>query len=288
MLAALRVAPDGQQFLDNQRADALPHGAYSSRIRVARTSRGRAPRAIAARRQRVGHQHLASRRRPETTSAGWPRNIGAAESRSSSGSAQGMLSISKMKPDSSNAGKNAAISAAWLADELVPGHASRSTVPAAAWRARNADDTTSSTGIEPRNGHVEDQHRRGHRQAPSPPSPAGNRESACRAGTPATPTGVAIRASIVPRSHSRATTSAVSSVPIKVMMMATEPGIRKFWLRSLGLNQYRGSVDDQAARSPRHSRSDRRNASCSSQLAPHALDVVRAPARRCSGRCRRP
>ena len=38
--------------------------------------------------------------------------------------------------------------------------------------------------------------------------------------------GVDITASIVPRSHSRATTSAVSNVPINVMMIAIAPGIR--------------------------------------------------------------
>jgi hypothetical protein len=40
-------------------------------------------------------------------------------------------------------------------------------------------------------------------------------------------TGVAISASMVPRSHSRATTSAVSSVPTSAITMATEPGTRK-------------------------------------------------------------
>ncbi len=40
-------------------------------------------------------------------------------------------------------------------------------------------------------------------------------------------TGVAIIASMVPRSHSRATTSAVSSVPISAMTIAIEPGTRK-------------------------------------------------------------
>lgn len=37
-------------------------------------------------------------------------------------------------------------------------------------------------------------------------------------------TGVVKSASIVPRSHSLATTSAVSSMPISVIVMATEPG----------------------------------------------------------------
>ena len=40
------------------------------------------------------------------------------------------------------------------------------------------------------------------------------------------PIGVASSASIVPRSHSRATTSEVSSVPIRVRTIATAPGKR--------------------------------------------------------------
>ena len=38
--------------------------------------------------------------------------------------------------------------------------------------------------------------------------------------------GVASKASIVPRSHSRAITSAVNNAPIMVRMMAIEPGTR--------------------------------------------------------------
>ncbi len=53
--------------------------------------------------------------------------------------------------------------------------------------------------------------------------------------------GVDINASIVPRSHSRATTSAVSSVPINVMMIAIAPGIRNRRLLISGLNQKRAS-----------------------------------------------
>ena len=60
--------------------------------------------------------------------------------------------------------------------------------------------------------------------------------------------GVDITASIVPRSHSRATTSAVSSVPINVMMIAMAPGIRKWRLLISGLNQNRGANRDRAAR----------------------------------------
>ena len=51
--------------------------------------------------------------------------------------------------------------------------------------------------------------------------------------------GVAISASMVPRSHSRATTSDVSSVPVRAITMAIEPGTRKKRLDSSGLNQKR-------------------------------------------------
>ena len=55
------------------------------------------------------------------------------------------------------------------------------------------------------------------------------------------PAGVDMTASIVPRSHSRATTSAVSNVPIMVMTIAMAPGIRKRLVSISGLNQKRGS-----------------------------------------------
>ena len=55
--------------------------------------------------------------------------------------------------------------------------------------------------------------------------------------------GVASSASMVPRSHSRATTSAVSSDPIIIRISAMEPGTRKRRLSSSGLNQTRGSVE---------------------------------------------
>ena len=55
-------------------------------------------------------------------------------------------------------------------------------------------------------------------------------------------TGVAITASMVPRSHSRAMTRDVSRVPTSVMTMAMEPGTRKKRLVSSGLNQKRCST----------------------------------------------
>ena len=53
-------------------------------------------------------------------------------------------------------------------------------------------------------------------------------------------TRVTINASIVPRSHSRAITSAVSSAPLKVMIIAMRPGTRKSRLFTAGLNRTRG------------------------------------------------
>ncbi len=55
-------------------------------------------------------------------------------------------------------------------------------------------------------------------------------------------TGVAMSASMVPRSHSRATTMAVSRAPIRVMMTAIRPGTRKFLLLTSGLNQILSSM----------------------------------------------
>jgi hypothetical protein len=49
--------------------------------------------------------------------------------------------------------------------------------------------------------------------------------------------GETMIASMVPRSHSRATTRAVSSAPIMVMTMAIRPGTMKLALRISGLNQ---------------------------------------------------
>ena len=53
----------------------------------------------------------------------------------------------------------------------------------------------------------------------------------------ATEAGVDSTASIVPRSHSRATTSAVSMVPMMVMTMAMAPGTSARRLSSSALNQ---------------------------------------------------
>ena len=53
------------------------------------------------------------------------------------------------------------------------------------------------------------------------------------------PTGVANSASMVPRSHSRDTTSAVSKEPIIISISEIEPGTRKRRLSSSGLNQNR-------------------------------------------------
>ena len=71
-------------------------------------------------------------------------------------------------------------------------------------------------------------------------------------------TGVAIIASMVPRSHSRATTSDVSSVPTSVMTMAIEPGTRKIAARQLGIEPE--ALLDRDRRQPFAMLSDRRSA----------------------------
>ncbi len=53
----------------------------------------------------------------------------------------------------------------------------------------------------------------------------------------ATEAGVESTASMVPRSHSRATTSAVNMVPIMVMTMAMAPGTSERRLSNSALNQ---------------------------------------------------
>ncbi len=78
----------------------------------------------------------------------------------------------------------------------------------------------------------------------------------------------------MPRSHSRATTSDVNSVPIKVSTIATAPGSRAYWLFSSGLNQMRGSVDDRrGGLGPVHQRVSG-GGFLLEPVRPQALDVV--------------
>ena len=56
--------------------------------------------------------------------------------------------------------------------------------------------------------------------------------------------------------------------------MAIEPGIRKFWLSSSGLNQYARLDRDQRARPRPAGQLARETASCSQPVAPDALDIV--------------
>ncbi len=63
---------------------------------------------------------------------------------------------------------------------------------------------------------------------------------------------------MVPRSHSRATTSEVSRAPMMVITTAMEPGTRKLRLTSAGLNQarlYRHRHGNPFAREPPPARS---------------------------------
>ena len=59
--------------------------------------------------------------------------------------------------------------------------------------------------------------------------------------------GVAIKASIVPLSHSRASTRPVSIIPVIVSTMTISPGTRYLRLSALSLNQMRGTVAAPAA-----------------------------------------
>ena len=71
---------------------------------------------------------------------------------------------------------------------------------------------------------------------------------------------VTSRASMVPRSHSRVITRAVSRAPIRVMITASTPGTRKSVERICGLNQMRCSSATGACRVR-----PARSACCSSQ-----------------------
>ena len=79
---------------------------------------------------------------------------------------------------------------------------------------------------------------------------------------------------MVPRSHSRATTSDVSSVPIKVRMIATAPGSRAYWLSMSGLNQVRGSVATSGAALGRSTSVVPGGSLLVEPVRPQALDVV--------------
>ena len=150
-----------------------------------------------------------------------------------------MLSISKMNPDKSSAGKNPLISATCAAMNWFFVIAEiKSPCPSAG--IRNEQVRSSSARTEPRSGTS----KRNTAAAEQPSvaiSPSPKYGSSLPTRISRMLAGVDIMASIVPRSHSRATTIAVSSVPIIVITIAIAPGIRNRLLSISGLNQKRGS-----------------------------------------------
>ena len=100
----------------------------------------------------------------------------------------------------------------------------------------NTADSSSSAASEPRIGTPNTN--TASAAAPSVDSmPSTKYGSSLPISISATEAGVDSTASIVPRSHSRATTSAVSMVPMMVMTMSMAPGISARRLSSSGLNQ---------------------------------------------------
>ena len=151
-----------------------------------------------------------------------------------------MLPISKTKPDSMKAGRKPETMATCPATNWL-----RVTVeissPIASAPIRKMAEAPNSTSSDPRIGtpNWNTAMATDRAMAVMPRTKYGISLPASSSGRPV---WVDISASMVPRSHSRATTSEVSRVPISVMLMAINPGTRKLRLRSSGLNQMRGSA----------------------------------------------
>jgi len=138
---------------------------------------------------------------------------------------RGIELISNTKPDSISAGRKAVSKAIWLATNwfLVAPEMKRPWPNAG---IMNAETISSRASGEPRNGTPKAVTAR-IVQIKAELRPSGNRGWTLVAMNSAMLTGVAISASIVPRSHSRAITRAVSRVPMMVSTIAIEPGTRK-------------------------------------------------------------
>ena len=162
---ALGVAPDREQLLDDQRANPQPHGptpaAAGWPASVPRTTPPPSPPA-------PGRWAPARwpRPRPGRAFACWKRSSAAAGQHASRRIGAGMLSISKMKPDSSKAGRKPAITAAWLAANWFFATVEISK-PRPASPPGTRTDMAVSAGTEPRNGtrkaNTVNGHRQGHR-----------------------------------------------------------------------------------------------------------------------------
>ena len=156
-----------------------------------------------------------------------------------------MLSISNRKPDKNIAGRKLVKSATWAATNwffvIVE---IKSPWPSAG--TRNEQARSNSASQEPRSGTSSSV-----TASVAQPAVASNARPKYGSSLPSRisrmPAGVDMIASIVPRSHSRAMTSAVSSVPIIAITMAIAPGTRKRRLSISGLNQKRGSKATGAA-----------------------------------------
>ena len=205
MIAALRVAPDGEQLLDDQRADALPHGLTPA----ASGSSGRA----------AAYEHRRDRQQGQRVGDEHAGHVAGQEERLEAGHEIAGRQDAGEQPDRRGHAVDLEDEARELegrqerrdqgrlaGGELVLASRVEINRPSASIAARKADEIASERP-RPSPGTA----RRRQRPpwpptAPSRPSPARNRARSCRASSRPTPTGVASSASIVPRSHSRATT----------------------------------------------------------------------------------
>ncbi len=150
----------------------------------------------------------------------------------------GMLATSKMKFEKNMPGRNDASMAICAAMNCVCATVEMSR-PTLSATSRNAVVAKISISAEPRKGTWNSSSAKATETpiAMQPSTKFGTTLPIRNSGTLA---GVASSASMVPRSHSRATTSAVRSEPIIIRISAIEPGTRKRRLSSSGLNQTRG------------------------------------------------
>ena len=146
--------------------------------------------------------------------------------------------MSNTKPESSKAGKKPEKRPASAATSC-PRRVTEISSPCPSALSMNTDDKSTSTHSDPRNGTANSvTAATAHKAILNMPMqkygislPSSN----CMRLT-----GVANMASMVPRSHSRANTSEVSKVPIRVIMTVMAPGTRNCTLLAAGLYQKRG------------------------------------------------
>ena len=160
--------------------------------------------------------------------------------------------------------------ATWPATNWLRRHASRSSRPMPRAASRNRPSSRTAARASPRSGTVEQPHRHGDRERHAAHAEDEVGRRACRAGSRGSSTGVTISASMVPRSHSRAMTSAVSSAPIRVMMIGDEARHQEIAAPQLAVEPDPRLRDRPAAASvpPRPA------AVAAEPACPHALDVA--------------